>query len=450
MGYIALIATLLLGGGFAYQHFHADTSATVTAEKPDPSTGIAGILADAEQAKETLEHGLGGDSDLAADETEAISDDNETTMTNKDTNNTSQANVAVETKTMLVAGGCFWCVEADLEKLPGVIEAVSGYAGGTTENPTYENYAKGGHREVVEVTYDPSVVSFEEIAIYMLKHTDPTDDDGTFADRGDYYSAALYYDTPEEKAIIDTLIADINEHGPYSKPLAVDVEPRATFYPAEEYHQDYYKGSLSQFKYKYYRQASGRDAFIEENWGSDTGPTLSWRNSTVNRTTSTGEAETGGVAAKVAGWWKSFVKPSEEELKAELTPLQYKVTQEEGTEPAFENEYNANKEAGIYVDIVSGEPLFSSTDKYDSGTGWPSFTQPINNEFITEHKDYKLILPRTEVRSAIADSHLGHVFTDGPEDRGGLRYCMNSASLRFVAKADMEKEGYGDYLYLFE
>ncbi|MEZ4200720.1 MAG: peptide-methionine (R)-S-oxide reductase MsrB [Candidatus Paceibacterota bacterium] len=362
-------------------------------------------------------------------------------------NDTTQtADVSVETKTMLVAGGCFWCVESDLEKLPGVVEAVSGYAGGSTENPTYGDYSKGGHREVVEVTYDPAVVSFEQIAIYTLKHTDPTDDDGSFADRGDYYSAALYYETEAEKATIEALIKEIDEQGPYDKPLAVDVEQRPTFWAAEDFHQDYYKGTLSKFKYKAYRAASGRDTFIKKYWGADTGPDLSWRAEVSTETTASSETST----TKEPGWWKSFTMPSETELRALLTPLQYKVTQEEGTEPAFNNTYDGNKAEGIYVDIVSGEPLYSSTHKYDSGTGWPSFTQPITPEAVTEHKDFKLILPRTEIRSSIADSHLGHVFKDGPEDAGGLRYCMNSAALRFVAKEDMEREGYGDYLFLFE
>ncbi|MEX0917591.1 MAG: peptide-methionine (R)-S-oxide reductase MsrB [Candidatus Paceibacterota bacterium] len=332
-----------------------------------------------------------------------------------------------ETATMLVAGGCFWCVEADLEKLPGVTEVVSGYAEGTNEDPTYQNYAQNGHREVAEVRYDPNVVSFEEVLIYAMKHMDPTDGDGSFHDRGEYYSPAFYYENEEQKAIIEQLIADVNENGPYEKPLAVDVLPRPEFWPAEEYHQDYYKKGISSLKYKYYRNASGRDAFIKEHWGSETGASLSWRTDT-----------------------QAFTKPSEAELRERLTDMQYKVTQEEGTEPAFQNEYWDNKEEGIYVDIVSGEPLFSSIHKFDSGTGWPSFTRPIEYDMVKEHTDYKLIWPRTEIRSAIADSHLGHVFNDAPKELGGIRYCMNSAALRFVPKEQMETEGYGKYLSLFE
>ncbi len=363
---------------------------------------------------------------------EKIMNTNEDSMQNTnpiDTNN-------VEINTMLVAGGCFWCVESDLEKLPGVIEAVSGYAGGNTENPTYSDYAKGGHREVVEVQYNPQVVSFEEILIYAMKHMDPTDDDGSFADRGDYYSPAFYYENDEQKQLIENLIAEVDDKGPYDKSLAIDVEARPKFWPAEDYHQNYYKGALSSVKYNFYRQASGRDAFIEKYWGSDTAPNLPWRNNS--------KAEVNNKA------WASFKKPSDAELKASLTDIQYKVTQKNGTERSFNNEYWDNHDEGIYVDVVSGEPLFSSTDKFDSGTGWPSFTRPIDYNFVTEHEDRVLLQKRTEIRSAIADSHLGHVFPDAPKELGGIRYCMNSAALRFVPKADMEAEGYGDFLYLFQ
>lgn len=338
-------------------------------------------------------------------------------------------------KTMLVAGGCFWCVEADLEKLTGVIDVVSGYAGGTGENPTYQNYHDTGHREVVEVTYNPQVVTFEEILIYAMKHMDPTDDHGSFGDRGDYYAPAFYYETEAEKDLIDDLIEEVDENGPYDKSLAIDVEGRPKFWPAEDYHQNYYKGSLSQLKYKYYRNASGRDQFIEKYWQDDTDASLPWRESTSD--------------AKDAPW-SNFVKPSDSELQSSLTDIQYKVTQKNGTERSFTNAYWDNHEEGIYVDIVSGEPLFSSTNKFDSGTGWPSFTRPIEFSYVTEHDDYVLLQKRTEIRSAIADSHLGHVFPDAPAELGGIRYCINSASLRFVAKTDMEAEGYGSFLYLFE
>lgn len=335
--------------------------------------------------------------------------------------------------TVMIAGGCFWCVEADAEKLQGVLEAVSGYAGGSTESPTYEDYSKGGHREVALITYNPSVVSFREIVIYMLKHMDPTDPNGSFYDRGVQYAPAFYYQTESEKRMIEEVIERVDELEVYDKPIAALVLEEPKFWPAEDFHQDYYKGTLSSLKYKFYRSGSGRDDFIEKHWGDDTGPTLP------------GETNPYDVSA-----WEVFQKPSEEELRSTLTAMQYKVTQQDGTEPAFNNEYFNNKEEGLYVDVVSGEPLFSSTDKFDSGTGWPSFTRPLYPEAVTEHDDFKLIVKRTEIRSKFADSHLGHVFNDAPPELGGIRYCMNSASLRFVPKDMLAEEGYAEFLGLFE
>ena len=352
---------------------------------------------------------------------------------------TTSATTSPSLQTMIVAGGCFWCVEADFEKVEGVKEVVSGYSGGTTEHPTYQDYSAGGHREAVEVTYDPTQVSFEDILIVTMKTTDPTDDDGTFYDRGDEYSAAFYYVTPEQKTIIENLIKEVDEHGPYDKPLAVDVEPAATFWPAEDYHQDYYQGTLTKLKYEYYRNASGRTAFIEKYWGAnDHSPRLSWR-----------KDET-AISNNKKYMWSNYVKPNKEELKATLTDIEYKVTQEEGTERAGTSDLDKNYASGIYVDILSGEPLYSSKDKYNSGTGWPSFAKPITPDALTLHEDRKLFAVRTETRSAIADNHLGHVFDDGPADKGGQRYCMNGAALRFIPKEEMEAEGYGDFLQYVE
>lgn len=345
---------------------------------------------------------------------------NQNTVNMKATNNLESGN----NKTALLAGGCFWCVEADLEKLPGVVNVVSGYAGGTTENPTYENYASGGHREVVEVTYDPQVVKYEQLVEYAIKHSDPTDANGSFGDRGKEYAPAIYFENADEEQKAQNIIEKIDDSGVYEKPLAVVVLPRPeSFYPAEAYHQDYYKNNP--VRYRYYRSGSGRDTFIEKHWGNNVWPE--------------GDSP-----------WKNFKKPTDGVLKDTLTDIQYKVTQKDGTERAFDNEYDANKEAGIYVDIVSGEPLFSSLDKYDSSTGWPSFTKPLEAEHIVTHDDWSLLGKRTEVRSRYADSHLGHVFNDGPVDRGGLRYCMNSAALRFIPKDKLEEEGYSEYVKLFE
>lgn len=335
----------------------------------------------------------------------------------------------------ILAGGCFWCVEADLQKYTGVASVVSGYAGGTGENPTYKDYAGRGFREVVEVTYDPRKVSYANLVEYVIRHSDATDAGGSFYDRGIEYTSAAYYNSPEEKLAAEAIVKTVDTRKVYTKPLALYIIPTVKFWPAEEYHQDYAK--KNPLKYSYYRNGSGRDAFINKHWGSDTIPTPSPIFTSMNKNTTQNP-------------WDNFVKPTDAELRTKLTPIQYKVTQEEGTETPFNNEYDKNYSAGIYVDIVSGEPLYSSKDKFDSGTGWPSFVKPISPEVVTEKIDRGIFSTRTEIRSVIANSHIGHVFDDGPKDRGGKRYCMNSAGMRFIPKADMEKLGYGEYLSLTE
>jgi peptide methionine sulfoxide reductase msrA/msrB len=352
----------------------------------------------------------------------------------------TQISASVEnTDVAYVAGGCFWCVEHDLEHGPRIIEVVSGYMGGTGENPTYENYSKLGHREVVKVVYDKTVITFADIVWQMIKHSDVTDGDGSFGDRGQEYAPAIYYATNEEKEIAENIIRSIDESKRFTKPLAIKVIPLTPFYAAEEYHQDY--AVKNPVRYTYYRNASGRDAFIEKYWTKEELATFGMpkeNKKIINTNTSMNNSN------------KTFVKPSQEELKATLTDIQYKVTQEDGTERAFANEYWKNEEEGIYVDIVSGEPLFSSTDKYDSGTGWPSFVKPIEKDVVVEKLEKSIFSTRTEVRSKIADSHLGHVFPDGPEDRGGKRYCMNSAALRFIPKSELTGTVYEKYLSLFK
>jgi len=318
------------------------------------------------------------------------------------------------------AGGCFWCMESPFEKRAGVIEVVSGYTGGRTVNPTYEEVSSGntGHLEAVQITYDPDRISYRELLDIYWKQIDPTDSGGSFVDRGSQYTPAIFYHNGEQKHLAEISRENIDKSGRYKSPVVVEIREYSTFYEAEEYHQNYYK--KCPLKYKYYRHHSGRDQYLREVWRDDMENTQS-----------------------------HFKKLSDKELQEKLTPLQYRVTQENFTEQPFNNEYWNNKQEGIYVDIVSGEPLFSSLDKYDSGTGWPSFTQPITPDAVVKKEDKSLFPVRMEVRSAIADSHLGHVFNDGPEP-GGRRYCINSASLKFIPKEELGKEGYGEYTKLFK
>ena len=308
------------------------------------------------------------------------------------------------------AGGCFWCMVKPFHKYEGVERVISGYTGGHVDNPTYQQVCSEttGHLEAVEITFDPEVISYEELLHIYWRQIDPTDGGGQFNDRGESYRPAIFYHSEEQRAAAERSKQEVEDSGRFDRSIEVDIRPAKTFWEAEDYHQDYYK--KNPFRYEMYRVGSGRAKFIKEAWSD---------------------------------------RKQQQALRERLTPMQYKVTQENGTEPPFQNEYWDEEREGLYVDIVDGTPLFTSHDKFQSNCGWPSFSRPIEEKRVDLNMDTTHHMVRTEVRSKQGDSHLGHVFDDGPKELGGLRYCINSAALRFVPVEELEEAGYGEYKHLF-
>ncbi|RDU73837.1 peptide-methionine (R)-S-oxide reductase [Helicobacter aurati] len=343
-------------------------------------------------------------------------------------------------KEIYLAGGCFWGVEKYFALIKGVISTDVGYANGTTQNPSYEDvlYRQTNHAETVHIVYDPKIISLSFLLDMYYKIIDPTSVNKQGNDRGTQYRTGIYYADPEDEAIArDSLKKLANEYN--GKKIAIELLPITNYYKAEEYHQKYLDKNPNGYchigKDKFNNASKAFDRRLVDN--------LAVKNKTLHG------SQTSYVSIHVESP-QNYRALNDSELRERLTDMQYNVTQRNATEPAFRNEYWDNHAKGIYVDITTGEPLFSSRDKFDSGSGWPSFTKPINGTNLKENVDRSYGMTRTEVRSEIGNAHLGHLFNDGPKDKGGLRYCINSASLRFIPKEDMEKEGYGHLLYLVD
>lgn len=375
-------------------------------------------------------------------------------MPERSTAKTDEVQPPVDRHMIYLAGGCFWGLEAYLKRLPGVIETQVGYANGSTEYPSYRDVCtyNTGHAETVAVAYDRTVLPTAILLEAFFEAIDPTSIDRQGNDTGTQYRSGIYYVDMNDVSIIETSLRELQNR--HEKPLAIETEPIDGFYPAEEYHQAYLEKNPGGYchidvhaadEFAKRKGLGNRTVlppeFYAEALDDDADPAESAQ---VPDLADTEPSADGLIDAA------SYPKPADSELRRVLTPLAYRVTQESETERPHTGAYARTFDKGIYVDITTGEPLFTSIDKFESGCGWPSFTRPIAKEVVTERMDTSFNTLRTEVRSRAGDAHLGHVFPDGPEEAGGMRYCINSAALRFVPFDELDDEGYGYLKPLFD